>query len=33
MVKTLEDKAASDCQGINFFDSDPDIDALSTMNA
>ena len=33
MVQALEDKAVPDCRGTIFLDIDPDIDALSTMNA
>ena len=31
MAETLEDKVAPDCRGANFFDIDPDIDALSAL--
>ena len=31
MSQTLEDKVAPDCRGANFFEIDPDIDALSAL--
>ena len=31
MAETIEDRVAPDCRGLNFFDIDPDIDALSTL--
>ena len=31
MVGTIEDKVAPDCRGANFFEIDPDIDALSQV--